>query len=101
MNTKFQGFQKRSIASEIAFGFGIAGALTAMAIKCEYEAETLLYIELIDNSNGDMIWCGEVDGAIQGVDSASPHGVASCFKASLSLKEAMNNLVSKIITIKI
>ena len=77
-------------------GFGLIGALATASSDSKYEATTYLSDLVLNDPTGKQIWAGTAKGTIAGSDYADPHGWSVYQKADLSLKAALEDLVSKL-----
>lgn len=94
---KFDAFKKKSVATQAGQYFGMVGILATAGAQSEYEATTaLIHVRLIHVSTQKVIWEGDVEGKIHGMDYADPAGWSVYQKANLSLKQAVDDLIVKL-----
>jgi len=94
---KFEAFKERSTGGETSAHFGLLGVLVRAGSKTPYEATTLLDVTLTRVSSDTVLWQGEIEGKIQGEDSAGPYSEQTVYeKANLSLKHAVQELISRL-----
>ena len=102
---KFKGIIQKDNAAEamssVGMQFGaIGGALSALAVsarKSKFEAETVLMdVRLTEINTGNVLWKGVVKGTLAGEAASSVNGWSAYEKANLSLKAAVESLLSEL-----
>ncbi len=95
---KFEGYKAKSIAAQIGAQLGLIGALATAGVTSQYEATTVFNnVKLIRRDSQETIWQGVIEGKIEGDDYADAYGWSAYAKANESLKEAVNQLIDKLV----
>ncbi|GEM_PF-2028498 len=94
---KFEAFKERSMGAETAKYFGLAGGLAILGMRAEYTAVTILTeVTLTDVRNSKLLLQETFEGKVEGTDMADLYGWTVYYRASLSLKEAVNKLIGSL-----